>query len=1156
MANAAYTDTVQKVYIAYYGRAADPVGLGYWEDQLAANNGDLASIMSSFGTSAEATTLFGNLTNTTKVNTLYNQMFGRDADFDGLMYYAGQLTAGTMTAASIAQNILDGASGTDATIITNKLAVAKSFTAAIDTASEVVAYAGDTAATSARTLLATVTDTTVTASFDVATSVASIVSTANATPAAEGATYALTTAVDDFTGNSGNDTFSAYATTYTGLDSIDGGDGTDTLNLASTTAIADVSGVTVANIETINLRSVTTTDFDTSTGFTGLTTLNSTLGTTVLLEAAATTDVNVFNSVNTATVTGGKDVTITHTTLGDVTATATAGALDITTAFGAVVVGGGASTTNALGTVTVDMTGTAAAKTGVIGITGGTVIDVTASGAISLADRTAHAATKAADILVAAADGSAGTAKVADTTAGTLVTDLASMATGLAADTTIVGNNAETLNSMKAGDITQAQKVAIDAAYSAAFNAVDGTAALAQAATLAVYTPIQTAATAAKVVTADALTAAAATSTASTAVVTADALVNDAVDNIKVTAIQNTALTSASVTGNFGAAGNAITDASTASNTLTTATLDNAGVTTLTGAALATVNLANQVSNVVVVNATADNALTLNLDTVTAGIDVSTGAGDSVTLNAAVTGTNSFTLTAADTTALNISGAGDLTLGTALPQAAAVIDASTATGNLEMLVSEGQTFTGGAGNDTVTINNGALQAKAVAGGLGTDTLILGNIADFASTGAAKFAGFETLQSNAIAVDVSKFTASTIGEVKTNGSSSFTALSATQAANVTAMANGTITLGVTGSAVVGQLDVVSIDVNDAAAAVNTITLTAPVIAGVETLNLTATDNVVVTALTSATALTNVNVTGAGTVGITSGAVVLNVNTVVDASAVDSVVTLDFVAGTANGVSLKAGDGNNFLTGTDVASKGNSIVSGDGNSSLTGGQADDIITAGSGNNIVVTGNGVNTVTAGDGHNTITGGTGVDTVTVGNGYNTINTGTGADVIVAGTGGNDVDAGTGADTVTFGVNVAGVSNAIASDDGDSGAYDLSATTLVSSTTLQDVYTGLSAGDTIDLGGSLLSEANYDGFTTATAGAALTNVVTVTTIGQFIGTYDAVAATFTSDATGDDLMLSYDGGDTTTADESIILVGMTNVLADTEMTNGLITIA
>jgi len=79
--------------------------------------------MASFGASAEATTLYGSLTDTAKVNALYQQSFGRDADFAGLMYYAGQLSAGTMTAASIAQNIFDGASGNDATILANKLVV-------------------------------------------------------------------------------------------------------------------------------------------------------------------------------------------------------------------------------------------------------------------------------------------------------------------------------------------------------------------------------------------------------------------------------------------------------------------------------------------------------------------------------------------------------------------------------------------------------------------------------------------------------------------------------------------------------------------------------------------------------------------------------------------------------------------------------------------------------------------------------------------------------------------------------------------------------------------------------------------------------------------------------------------------------------------------
>ena len=194
MANAAYTDTVQKVYIAYYGRAADPVGLAYWENQLTANNGDLASIMNSFGTSPEATTLFGSLTNTIKVNKLYTQIFGRDADVGGLEYYTAQLTAGTMTAVSIAQNILDGASGSDATIITNKLAVAKAFTAAIDSDVKIPAYAGDTAASSARNMLATVDESTNTESFDINTTVESLVSMA--APAATAAYNSAATTFD------------------------------------------------------------------------------------------------------------------------------------------------------------------------------------------------------------------------------------------------------------------------------------------------------------------------------------------------------------------------------------------------------------------------------------------------------------------------------------------------------------------------------------------------------------------------------------------------------------------------------------------------------------------------------------------------------------------------------------------------------------------------------------------------------------------------------------------------------------------------------------------------------------------------------------------------------------------------------------------------
>ena len=148
-------------------------------------------------------------------------------------------------------------------------------------------------------------------------------------------------------------------------------------------------------------------------------------------------------------------------------------------------------------------------------------------------------------------------------------------------------------------------------------------------------------------------------------------------------------------------------------------------------------------------------------------------------------------------------------------------------------------------------------------------------------------------------------------------------------------------------------------------------------------------------------------------------------------------------------------------------------------------------------------------------------------------------------------IDAGVGADTVTASAAV----DTIAITDGDSGAYNTTSAK-VASTANMDVINDLAAGDKIDLTAAVSTEANYDAFTTATAGADLTATVLSTTIGQFIGTYDADDNTFTSDTSGDDLMLLFVNDDGTTADEGIILVGQTDVMADGEITDGIITIA
>lgn len=151
-----YIDTVQKTYIAYCGRPADPVGLAYWTNQLDMAGGSLSAIINAFGNSSEVTTLLANMSYEQRINKLYNHLFGRDADDAGLAYYSLGLTNGTFTLSSIAMDIMNGTIGSDVPLLANKLASARLFTTSIDTSGEILAY-NSTAIETARTWLSGVT---------------------------------------------------------------------------------------------------------------------------------------------------------------------------------------------------------------------------------------------------------------------------------------------------------------------------------------------------------------------------------------------------------------------------------------------------------------------------------------------------------------------------------------------------------------------------------------------------------------------------------------------------------------------------------------------------------------------------------------------------------------------------------------------------------------------------------------------------------------------------------------------------------------------------------------------------------------------------------------------------------------------------------------
>ncbi len=125
-------DYVQKAYVAYYGRPADPAGQIYWAGRMDAVGGSLIAIIDAFGNSNEFYQRYGGLDNSALVTKIYQQALARDPDPAGLAYYVGELQAGRRTLQSITVDVLNGATkGRDAVVVANKLDAAAYYTAKV-----------------------------------------------------------------------------------------------------------------------------------------------------------------------------------------------------------------------------------------------------------------------------------------------------------------------------------------------------------------------------------------------------------------------------------------------------------------------------------------------------------------------------------------------------------------------------------------------------------------------------------------------------------------------------------------------------------------------------------------------------------------------------------------------------------------------------------------------------------------------------------------------------------------------------------------------------------------------------------------------------------------------------------------------------------------
>ncbi|OHY98650.1 DUF4214 domain-containing protein [Salinicola sp. MIT1003] len=140
MATSISLSTVQSLYVAYYGRPADPAGLSYWAQRLEDNGGDTTAIIKAFGDSAEYVDRFSDSDSATLVNNLYRQLFGRDAEDTGRDFYVNMLESGEKSLAEIALTISNAAQGSDSEVFAGRVEVADAFTKELDTAEEIAAY--------------------------------------------------------------------------------------------------------------------------------------------------------------------------------------------------------------------------------------------------------------------------------------------------------------------------------------------------------------------------------------------------------------------------------------------------------------------------------------------------------------------------------------------------------------------------------------------------------------------------------------------------------------------------------------------------------------------------------------------------------------------------------------------------------------------------------------------------------------------------------------------------------------------------------------------------------------------------------------------------------------------------------------------------------
>jgi hypothetical protein len=747
---------IQALYVAYFNRPADVLGLSFWVDRANASPNGLAQVANEFSNSDEYRALYANKEPAAIVDAIYMNLFGRHAEAEGLVYWAKKLINKELNIGNVALIISQSAQNEDLVAITAKVSAAESFTNSLTDAAEIIGYSGDAANAIAKTWLAGITDD---ATLAAATTDAALQAVSDSAVAAHdgvvnaGKSLTLTKSVDSgaaFTGGAGVDTFTGVIdndgttnnSTFTALDDLKGGAGVDVLNLD----VIDDNGnglpnVTLTSIETVNIRSAVNLTADLSSQA-DVATINVTKGLDLDLTASSTAAVNVSGATGDVTLKGGASQNVvaegSNVTSGGTAAEDTKGNVTINVAKVAgndiTVTGGkdvsvtttGATTGNAVsiglpgtqqatGAVKVSVTGAAYDKAdagpstfGAINIKGGTSIEVTQVAYASTTDAAADTSNQLRTQGAVNIDG-AGTATtvtvnqtkaVAAKNGVVAVEGIHQAATYtftklLAGQSAVVGG----LTFLAAKDLT-AEEVA-----TAFANLADGSVQAGGKVANGTYTG-----TFAADWTSGAVSGATVVFTALDPHLAAATVLSPAVNGVPLTAASTVTGKDAiaAVTGVAGVAGGvvAISDSGTTDKIATVTLSGYATGSSIASDALTTLNVSNSAGTLAITQTT-QKTLDLTVNALAAGATVNNGTYETVNLH--VAGASTFGLVAGGAKALVVDGS-------------AVANISGATGAASSLgILETVTVTGTAGLNLGTNGVGSIKSIDTTGTTGTVT---------------------------------------------------------------------------------------------------------------------------------------------------------------------------------------------------------------------------------------------------------------------------------------------------------------------------------------------------------------------------------------------------------------------------------------------------